>query len=142
MNLGELRSAIFSQADWSPKQSPDAKSRVTEFINRAYFQLVQEAPFLFFEKRVGFATLEDIAPDTAAVQAATPGSTDVDAISVVAGDPWVFQRDLANATAGLSLWDETGRWRGRMILIRSADGSVQSPIRGTSESACSAPGTT
>lgn len=126
MNLGDLRSAIFSQADWSPKQSPDAKSRVTEFINRAYFQLVQEAPFLFFEKRVGFATLEDIGPDTAAVQAATPGSTNVDAISVVAGDPWVFQRDLANVTPGLGLWDETGRWRGRMILIRSADGSVQS----------------
>ena len=126
MNLGELRSAIFSQADWSPKQSADAKSRVTEFVNRAYFQLVQEAPFLFFEKRVGFATLEDIGPNTTAILSATPGSTDVDAISVDSNDPWVFQRDLPNTTAGLALWDVTGRWRGRMILIRSASGAVQS----------------
>ena len=41
MNLGEIRSAIFSQADWSPKQSSDAKTRVNEFINRAYFSFLR-----------------------------------------------------------------------------------------------------
>ena len=48
-NLAGIRSAIFSQADWPPSNSPVAKDRVDEFINRAYFRMSEEAPFLFFD---------------------------------------------------------------------------------------------
>lgn len=56
MNLGELRNAIFAQSDWAPKQSVEAKTRLNEFINRAYQQLALEAPFLFFQSELEFAT--------------------------------------------------------------------------------------
>jgi len=121
MNLGEIRSAIFSQADWSPKQSSDAKTRVNEFINRAYFQLTQEAPFLFFEKRVGFATINDETPDTTAIRDLNPASA-ADTISVVANDPWVLFRVLPTTTGGMTPWDTTERWNGRMILVTDPAG--------------------
>ena len=112
MNLKDIRTAIFSQVDWAPTQSTDATTRLNEFINRAYFLLTEEAPFLFFEKRVGFGTLADATADIP-----------TDLISCVAGDPWVLQRDLPNTTAGLTLWDVTGRWGGRMILLTAPDGT-------------------
>lgn len=112
---------MFSQADWAPKQSLDAKTRVNEFINRAYFQLTQEAPFLFFEKRVGFATLPDDSPDTTAIQDLNPASA-ADTISVVGNDPWVFFRVLPTTTGGLTPWDTTGRWNGRMIVVTDSAG--------------------
>ena len=123
MNLGEIRSAMFSQADWAPKQSEDAKTRANEFINRAYFQLVQEAPFLFFEKRVGFATIEDDTPDTTAIRELNPASA-ADTVSVggAGADAWVLKRDLPTTTGGLTAWDTTGRWNGRMILITDPHG--------------------
>ena len=121
MNLGEIRSAMFSQADWAPKQSADAKTRANEFINRAYFQLTQEAPFLFFEKRVGFATINDETPDTTAIRDLAPASA-ADTVSVVGTDPWVIKRDLPSTTGGMDLWDTTGRWGGRMIMITDAAG--------------------
>ena len=114
MNLKDIRTAIFSQADWAPTQSTDAITRVNDFINRAYFQLVEEAPFLFFQKRVSFFTRVDKTPDTIA------GA--IDDLSVVANDAWVLQRNRLNATPGLVLWDETGAWRGRMILLTDAQG--------------------
>ena len=57
MNLKDIRDAIFSQADWAPTQSTDAKNRVDTFINRAYMQMSEEAPFLFFEQTIPFATM-------------------------------------------------------------------------------------
>tara|TARA_R110000824_G_scaffold384326_1_gene578250 strand:+ start:447 stop:2009 length:1563 start_codon:yes stop_codon:yes gene_type:complete len=112
---------MFSQADWAPKQSADAKTRANEFINRAYFQLTQEAPFLFFEKRVGFATINDETPDTTAIRDLAPASA-ADTVSVVGTDPWVIKRDLPSTTGGMDLWDTTGRWGGRMIMITDAAG--------------------
>ena len=124
MNLGEIRAAIFSQADWAPKQSLDAKTRVNEFINRAYFQLTQEAPFLFFEKRVGFATINDETPDTTAIRDATGNPAfPADTVDVVGTDPWVLQRTLNNTVAGMTLWDLTGRWRGREIILKDSTGT-------------------
>ena len=116
MNLGEIRAAVFSQADWAPKNSTDAKNRCNEFINRAYLQLAQEAPFLFFEERVGLATLPDDLPDTGAIRDLNPASA-ADTISVDANDPWVLKRDLPTTTGGITTWDTTGRWNGRMILV-------------------------
>jgi len=60
MNLGEIRNAIFAQSDWAPKQSEEAKTRLNEFINRAYQQLALEAPFLFFQSELEFATQEQV----------------------------------------------------------------------------------
>ena len=130
MNLGETRNAIFSQADWSPTQSTDAITRVNQFINRAYFQLTEEAPFLFFEKKVGFATLEDKTPDTDAIRDATGNPAfPADTIDVQNNDPWVFQRTLNNAVAGIGLWDTSGRWNGRMVVISDASGAIRARRR-------------
>ncbi len=60
MNLKELRTAIFAQTDWAPSQSVEAVSRLNGFINRAYNDVCLEAPFLFFESEVKFATQEDV----------------------------------------------------------------------------------
>ena len=123
MNLQDIRNAIFSQADWAPTQSPDAITRVDLFINRALFQMAQEAPFLFFEETLKIATLPDKTPDTAAILAANPVGLP-DNLSVVTTDPWVLERNRASGTAGLINWDETGRWNSRMIEITDTQGQI------------------
>jgi len=123
VNLQEIRNAIFSQADWAPTQSPDAITRVDLFINRALFQMAQEAPFLFFEETLKIATLPDKTPDTAAILAANPVGLP-DTLSVVATDPWVLERNRVTTTPGLTLWDATGRWNSRMIEITDAQGQI------------------
>jgi len=121
MNLGEIRTAMFSQADWAPKQSQDAIDRANRFINRAYSQIAQEAPFLFFESRLGFATQADDTPDTDAIRDLNPASA-ADTISRVPLDAWVLQRDLPTTTGGLTPWDTTGTSRGRMLLVTDPNG--------------------
>jgi len=59
-NLAGIRAAIFSQADWAPSNSPVAQDRVDEFINRAYFRMSEEAPFLFFESQIRMAIDPDV----------------------------------------------------------------------------------
>lgn len=112
---------MFSQADWAPKQSQDAIDRANRFINRAYSQIAQEAPFLFFESRLGFATQADDTPDTAAIQDLNPASA-ADTVSRVPLDAWVLQRDLPTTTGGLTPWDITGTSRGRMLLVTDPNG--------------------
>lgn len=121
MDLKQIRDEIFSQADWAPSQSSDAIERANRFINRAYSQIMQEAPFLFFESRLGFATLPDVTDNTAAVRQLNPASP-ADTVSVIATDPWVLQRNLPTTTPGLTLWDTSGRWRGREILVTDPNG--------------------
>ena len=121
MNLKDIREAIFSQSDWAPTQSSDAITRVNDYINRAYAQISQEAPFLFFESQLGFATQADVTPDTAAVQDANPAAA-ADTVSRTPLDPWVLTRDLPTTQAGLVAWDTTGIWRGRMILVTDPSG--------------------
>ena len=123
MNFGEIRDAIFSQADWAPTQSADAKTRTNLFINRAYFQLAQEAPFLFFEEKVGLATQKDFTPKTAEIREATGNpSFPPDTVSIMANDPWVLKRVLQISVAGQVAWDITGAWRGRMLLVTDPTG--------------------
>ena len=117
MNLLDIRNALFSQSDWAPTQSPDAITRVNEFINRAYYLLSQEAPFLFFEQMLKIATLVDKEPDTV--------SGAVDTLSVVALDPWVLQRNLPNTTATITLWPVDDSWNSRMLEVTGADGVVR-----------------
>lgn len=112
MNLKDIRDAIFSQADWAPTQSTDAKDRVDAFINRAYLQMAEEAPFLFFEQTIPFATMPDI----------TASDAVPDTLEVASTDPFVLSRTVA-ATAGGVAWRTDGYWNGRMIEITRADGT-------------------
>jgi len=50
MNLSDIRQAIFDQVDWQPDTATTTVERVNRFINRAYNQIAQDAPYLFFEK--------------------------------------------------------------------------------------------
>jgi hypothetical protein len=126
MNLKDIRTAVFSQADWAPTQSEDAVTRANDFINRAYFQLAQEAPFLFFENRTSFATIAD---ETSAADSEVGGVTITDTLHVLNTDPWVLRRDINSATGpvavtGYTAWDITGRWRGRTIRLEDSTGRV------------------
>lgn len=122
MNLSDIRDRVFSQVDWAPTQSADALARVDAFINRAYYQLAIDAPFLFFQDRLLVVTQADVEPQTGLTIGGV--STD-DAVSVSAsGDPWVLQRDPDNAVSGIILWDETGLWRGRMLEATDPSGQV------------------
>lgn len=131
MNLKDIRAAVFSQADWGPKQSDDATERVDGFINRAYFQLALEAPFLFFEDTVHLATLPDktgAATDTVSVLTAAKHTAGF-VFGAGSGDRWCIQRDSAALTASDG-WNVDGRWDSRMIeLTDSADVVYRRRIR-------------
>ena len=110
MNLGEMRAAIFAQADWGPKTSTEAKNRANEFINRAYNLLSLEAPFLFFEDELHFATQKDEVPTLA-----------TDLVDVQGGDPWVLSADLAPGTANALDWPTDRSWDGRWIELKDSN---------------------
>jgi hypothetical protein len=112
MNLGEMRSAIFAQADWGPRTSTEAQNRANEFINRAYNLLSLEAPFLFFEDELHFATQKDEVPTL---------STDL--VNVENSDPWVLSAALAPGTASALDWPEDRSWDGRWIELKDTAGT-------------------
>ena len=126
---------MFAQADWSPNQSPEAISRTNTFINRAYSQLMLEAPFLFFESEVHLATEPDVssksATDTIKIiadnNAFTPGED--------LRDPWTWETTYTSAEVAvlpdtLTAWEYDRSWDGRRIEITLADGSkVANQIR-------------
>jgi len=110
-NLKGIRTAAQRAMDWAPDNAPDHNARFDEFINRAYYKLLQEAPFLFFVQDVRM-TLE---PD---VEMAGP----TDTLSM-AGDAWTVVSAL-DAGVGTP-WADTTNGRvfdGRNILIRDSDG--------------------
>ena len=133
MNLKEIRNAMFAQADWSPDQSPEAASRVNGFINRAYNQLVLEAPFLFFETEAKIAT----EPDVESLAGSTPLSLD-DCIKLKGNndlpfdetDPWTWtttytaNQAINQAPGLLNEWKYDRSWDGRLIEIIKSDGTV------------------
>jgi len=112
MNKGEIRTLILEQVDWSPEQSTGFKEKVDRLINRAYQQMVLEAPYLFFEDEVQLYTEPDV----------TNGSDDQDALFVPSGgyaaylthgtvwatstdsevDPFVFARTYTNNPSSLT----------------------------------------
>ena len=120
---------MFAQADWAPTQSPEATSRVNGFINRAYKQLMLEAPFLFFEAEVHLATEPDVA-----------SKSDSDKIKIIADnntftpgadsrDPWTWETTYTETTANANttaynVWKNDRSWDGRQIEITLADGTV------------------
>ena len=119
MNLKGIRDAIFAQADWAPTQSPDALVRVNRFINRAYNQISLEAPFLFFESILKFATQPDVVPtlatDTLQIH------TVPDTLTPASRNPWVFATTLPVGTAGVTQWKTDRSWDGRMLEITTID---------------------
>ena len=106
-NLKGIREAVFSQADWAPKQSGVAVTRMNEFINRAYNQIAQDAPFLFFEDEVRWAVHEDQTPSL---------STDLLTAASV-GDAWVLETELAVGTTDALVWENDKSWAGRSLML-------------------------
>tara|TARA_Y100000593_G_scaffold53725_1_gene100548 strand:- start:1033 stop:2604 length:1572 start_codon:yes stop_codon:yes gene_type:complete len=120
MNLKDIRNAIFSQADWAPTQSTDAIDRVNAFINRAYGQMAEEAPFLFFEDTLHFATLPDVVDDGSLVD--LTGAPTADSLNVSTNDPYVLERTTNGTSNGID-WRVDDYWNGRMLEIEKADGT-------------------
>ena len=121
MNLKDIRNALFSQTDWAPTQSPEAVARVNDFINRAYNDVCLEAPFLFFESQVKFATQVDAVPKipTDTISVSVLDSTAP--METAAENPWVFEQDVDVGTAGAIEWATDRSWDGRMLEIEVTD---------------------
>ena len=128
MNLKDLRTAIFSQTDWAPTQSTEAITRLNGFINRAYNDVCLEAPFLFFESEVKFATQKD------AVSAQASDTISVSVLDVTGPvtddfNPWVFEQDITADTPGYLVWAIDRSWDGRLVEIEVKDGSKTTTYR-------------
>ena len=106
-NLKGIREAMFNQADWAPKQSGVAVTRANEFINRAYNQIAQDAPFLFFEDEVRWPIHEDQFPTLA---------TDLLTVASL-GDAWILETELAVGTTGALVWEADRSWAGRALML-------------------------
>lgn len=128
MNLKGIRDAIFAQADWAPTQSPEALVRVNRYINRAYNQISLEAPFLFFEAILKFATQPDAAPTLATDTISITAATDTN-LPTTSRNPWVFQVNLATGTTGAVVWPTDRSWDGRMIEIEVNGVTYRNRIR-------------
>lgn len=109
-NLAGIRDAIFAQTDWAPATSNEAVTRVNEFINRAYYRLALDAPYLFFVDKFTMATEPDVNM-----------AGDTDTISVSAGDAWAMQTDLLVGAPGSTTWNSNRAWDGRVIAIENPD---------------------
>lgn len=120
MNRGDIRAAIFAQADWEPTASSAEVTRINGFINRAQDQVCLEAPFLFHESEVRFATAPDVLPD----------DTDtiifdvLDTTSVSGPNAWVVTQTLPISSAIAEAWPNNRTWDGRVIEIITSDGTV------------------
>lgn len=113
-NLAGIRAAIFAQADWAPSNSPVAKDRVDEFINRAYFRMAEEAPFLFFESEIRMPIDPDVnkASSTDLLRVAS---------SLGVADAWVLETELTNGAPGSTSWNSDRLWDGRTIQLYDSD---------------------
>jgi hypothetical protein len=124
---------MYAQADYGPKNSKGSDERMTKFINRAYNLIALEAPFLFFEDILRFATQPDViadgnntvsfAPDITWDALGNPmfpkGATGADLIA----NPWVIKQNPATGGGTLIDWPTDRSWDGRVIEIRDNDGN-------------------
>ena len=137
MNLGEIRAAIYAQSDWEPNTSTEQNARVNGFINRAMDQVALEAPFLFHESEVHFATQADLEP----LDGDTVRFRWTDNIPAAGENPWILSRTLIKAlltSGGHTLWPIDRSWDGRIIEIIDSDGTVyRNRIRTITEEAVS-----
>lgn len=113
--LADIRASVFARADTDPSATTVAVNACNLFINQALQQLSLDAPFLFFDEQVRFATQPDYIPtetdDTVTVSADSSGTR----------NEWVL-RASRPVSYGLSLWQTDGGWDGRMIDIYDSDG--------------------
>jgi hypothetical protein len=121
MNLKDIRTALFSQTDWAPTQSEEAVKRVNEFINRAYNDVCLEAPFMFFESQVRFATQVDAVPTLENDTISVIVQDLTDPMEPNAANPWVFTQDVAIGTPGALVWQIDRSWDGRTLEIDVPD---------------------
>jgi hypothetical protein len=134
MNLKEIRTAMFAQADWAPTQSPEAITRVNGFINRAYNQLALEAPFLFFESKVHLATEKDVKslggiPASSVYDRIELAGTNTLPLSPTGRDPWTWKvtfthSQATSAPTKFNAWKYDRSWDGRMIEITTHNGTL------------------
>jgi hypothetical protein len=117
MNLGDVRKRVLEQLDWQPTQSADFVALVDRLINRSYQTLCREAPYLFWEQKVRFATQADVS--------SVSGVTG-DRLRVHASDQYVLER-LESPTGGAT-WVFDGTWDGRHIEITDSDGQTHRRI--------------
>jgi len=118
MNLKDIRDAMYAQADWGPKTSPAADTRMNKFINRAYNLISLEAPFLFFEDILRFATEPDVVPDRS-VNTITFSAESL-ASGITTANSWVAGQDNAGVS-GVITWPTDRSWDGRVIEIKDND---------------------
>ena len=133
MNLTEIRTAMFAQADWSPEQSPEATKRITGFINRAYNQIAREAPYLFFEDTLRATTEPDVKSLSDNDTIRTLGDN---TLASPAPDPWTFVTTYTKTTADANTdgsytttWKTDRSWDGRVIEITTDTHIVRNQIR-------------
>ena len=133
MNLTEIRTAMFAQADWSPEQSEEAVGRINGFINRAYNQLSLEAPYLFFEHKLRLAVEPDVKSASDSDRIELLGNNALDSLAV---DPWSFKTTYTKTVAaadsdGLytTAWKTDRSWDGRTIEIETSTHKVRNQIR-------------
>ena len=111
-NLEGIRSRIYAEADYAPAKSPEAEKRVDEFINRAYYRLMLDAPFLFFSDRYQLPLYPDVVSgDNDSLQMAE------NPVPIVTPkDPWVLRttNDINNVSTNLNT---DGLLDGRRIFL-------------------------
>ena len=113
MNLGDVRKRVLEQLDWQPTQSADFVALVDRLINRSYQTLCREAPYLFWEQKVRFATQADVS--------SVSGVT-ADRLAVNPSDAYVLQR--AESPTGGATWVFDGTWDGREIEVTDSAGQT------------------
>lgn len=113
MNLGDVRKRVLEQLDWQPTQSADFVALVDRLINRSYQTLCREAPYLFWEKKVRFATQADVS---------SVSGVSTDRLAVNSGDSFVLER--AESPTGGATWLFDGTWNGRQIEVTDSDGQT------------------
>ena len=129
MNLKDLRTAIFAQTDWAPSQSVEAVARLNGFINRAYNDVCLEAPFLFFESQVKFATQVDVKSASDNDTISLTVVDDTEAMQPNAVNPWVFAQDGIAGSSGFTVWETDRSWDGRMLEIDVPDPADNNKIK-------------
>jgi hypothetical protein len=113
MNRSDIRQAVFDQIDWQPDTSTDIINRLDRFVNRAYQQLALEAPFLFFEDKVHFAT---------EIEVNSVSGTATDRLAVNSTDVRVLERP--EGITGIANFPTDGSWDGREIEVTDPAGQV------------------
>lgn len=112
-NLLGLRKAIFAQSDHAPTNNAEAVARADEFINRAYWQMAEEAPHVFFTTTMEMEIYPDVASgdDDSLVMADNPSA---------GKDAWVLVTSEAIGSTTTTFATD-GLWNGRQIYLYHTD---------------------